>query len=297
MTATTQQPGTALAINAPIAAPPIMSNAEIDQTFRVAKALAMSGLFKDARQAEQAFAKILVGRDLGLSPTQAMMGIHIIDGKPELSANLQAAFVKRTPGYDYRVTELTDQACEIAYYRDGEEIGRSRFTIEDAEKAGLGGRGPWKAYPRNMLFARAMSNGVAFFCPEVTGGLRVYSDGEISGDETPPAIDQPVDVKASADTGEPEPADAEVVPDDDGERAAALEAVQVAFNSYIDSDLPIDRLDLKLTELGADADDIPAAFDTLPIGHLVALDEWMRDEIAAADNARGEQEPDPQMAL
>lgn len=291
MTATTQQPGTALAINAPIAAPPIMSNAEIDQTFRVAKALAMSGLFKDARQAEQAFAKILVGRDLGLSPTQAMMGIHIIDGKPELSANLQAAFVKRTPGYDYRVTELTDQACEIAYYRDGEEIGRSRFTIEDAKKAGLGGRGPWKAYPRNMLFARAMSNGVAFFCPEVTGGLRVYSDGEISGDETPPAIDN------AANEPEPEPTDADVISDDDQERERALQAAHDAFGAYVDARLDPDRLDLKLTELGADADDIPDAFDTLPADALAAVDQWMRDEIAAADNARGEQEPDPQMAL
>jgi hypothetical protein len=31
-----------------------------------------------------------------------------------------------------------------------------------------------------MLFARAMSNGVAFNCPEVTGGIRVYHEGEIS---------------------------------------------------------------------------------------------------------------------
>ena len=33
--------------------------------------------------------------------------------------------------------------------------------MKDAELAGLANRGPWKTYPRNMLFARAMSNGVA----------------------------------------------------------------------------------------------------------------------------------------
>lgn len=159
--------------------PTPVSTEELGTLMQVAGALAKSGLFKDTRQAEQAVAKVLVGRDLGLSPTEAMMGIHIVEGKPELSASLQASFVKRTPGYDYRVLEHTDQACEIAFYRDGEEIGRSRFTIEDARRAGLAGRNVWKSYPRNMLFARTMSNGVAFHCPEVTGGIRVYHEGEI----------------------------------------------------------------------------------------------------------------------
>ena len=33
----------------------------------------------------------------------------------------------------------------------------------------------WVKYPRNMLFARAMSNGVRWFAPEATGGLPVYT--------------------------------------------------------------------------------------------------------------------------
>lgn len=188
--------------------PTPLSTEEFTQTYRVATALAASGMFKDARQAEQAFAKILIGRDLGLSPTQAMMGIHIIEGKPELSANLQAAFVKRAPEYDYRVVQLTDVLCELVFVRatgDGEtELGRSSFTIEDAKHAGLAGRGPWKSYPRNMLFARAMSNGVAWYCPDVTGGLRVYAEGEVGGHERPPQLDDE----------SPSPPPAPVVPPD-----------------------------------------------------------------------------------
>ena len=266
----------ALAIREPIAAPGIMSNAEIDQTFRVAKALAISGLFKDARQAEQAFAKILVGRDLGLSPTQAMMGIHIIEGKPELSANLQAAFVKRTEGYYYRVLEHTDDVCEIAFLRDGDELGRSRFSMADAQKAGLGGRGPWKSYPRNMLFARAMSNGVAFHCPEVTGGLRVYSEGEIGGDERPPEIPAAAPVAEA----EEEPADAVVV--DTGAREKAVDAAFVAFGLYIDARLSPDRLELKLTELGADGDDMEESIASLNADQADALESWLRSELAGA---------------
>ena len=174
-----------------------ITDAELDTLFRLAKALAMSGLFKDAKDASQALAKILVARDLGLSPTEGLMGIHIVEGKPELSANLQASFVKRAPGYDYRIVEHTDEVCEISYTHEGKEIGRSRFSMDDARRAGLANRGPWKSYPRNMLFARAMSNGVAFHCPGVTGGMRVYHEGEI--DSTAVEIPAVPQIAASAE--------------------------------------------------------------------------------------------------
>lgn len=166
------------------------SGQELDTAVRIAQNLAASGMFKDARQAEQAFAKILLGRDLGLSPTQAMTSIHVVEGKPELSANLQAQLVKSYRGpdgerYDYLVREHTDQVCEIEFRRrepgrDWEPLGVERFTIEDAQRAGLANRGPWKTYPRNMLWARCISNGVNFHCPEVARGLRVFHEGEIS---------------------------------------------------------------------------------------------------------------------
>src|ERR1044071_303709 len=63
---------------------PLMTDDEIRRSWRLASSLAASGMFKDAKQGEQAFAKILIGRDLGLTPTQAMTGIHIVEGKPEV---------------------------------------------------------------------------------------------------------------------------------------------------------------------------------------------------------------------
>ena len=177
------------------------SDGEINRTYRLAKALAMSGMFKDTARAEQAFAKILIGRDLGLSATEAMTSIHVVEGKPELSANLQAAFVReyRSPEgarYDFLVREIAPERCAIAFRRihaDGqtEELGDSVFTLEDAKAAGLAGRPTWKSYARNMMFARALSNGVAWFCPEVTFGHRTYTDGEITGEpQDPGAADE-----------------------------------------------------------------------------------------------------------
>ena len=71
-------------------------------TWRTADALAKSGYFKDAKQATQAFAKILAGRDLGLSAFEAMSALHVIEGKIEASADLQASRVKASAKYDYR---------------------------------------------------------------------------------------------------------------------------------------------------------------------------------------------------
>jgi len=65
---------------------------------------------------------------------------------------------------------------------DGERRGVSRFTLDDARKAQLikeSAKAAWNTSPRNMLLARAMSNGVKWFVPEVMGGLPVYTPGEI----------------------------------------------------------------------------------------------------------------------
>lgn len=247
-------------------APALISDAEIDRTYRVAKALAMSNFFKDAKQAEQAFAKILLGRDLGLSPTQAMIGIHIVEGKPEMSANLQAQRVREYRGaegqrYDYKVVEHTDKVCKLAFRRkeadgDWEDLGVETFTIEDAARAGLAGKQVWKAYTRNMLFARCLSNGVAFHCPEVMGGHRVYHEGEI--ETTAPAAAGAVGAQpatevapvAESAAAEAEPVDADVLLSDD-ERVELVQAC--AARGFED-------MTMLLTSVGAEStDDLTAA--------------------------------------
>jgi len=173
---------------------PVLDQEELSRTWRTADALAKSGYFKDAKQATQAFAKILAGRDLGLGAFEAMSALHVIEGKIEASADLQASRVKASDKYDYQVAVITNEQCSIFFFQDGEKIGTSSFTMEDAQTAGLVRKGsPWEKFPRNMLFARAMSNGVAFFCPDVMGGLRIYSEGELP---------RPQDVTAGEGTAE-----------------------------------------------------------------------------------------------
>lgn len=160
-----------------------------DDAERAARAMAASGFFADSRQASQAVVKILAGQELGFGPFASMTGVHIIQNKPVLAANLMAAAVKRTGKYNYRVLRLDDTGCEIAFLEGGQEVGRSVFDAEDAKKAGLLSRDNWQKYPRNMYFARALSNGQKWYAPDVFGGATVY---------TPDELGAPVDEEGNA---------------------------------------------------------------------------------------------------
>lgn len=154
-----------------------------DDAERAARAMAGSGFFQDAKQANQAIVKILAGQELGFGPFASMTGVAIIQGKPAVGANLQAAAVKRTGKYNYRVIEMTATACELEFYEGGKPVGKSRFTMEDAAAANLSTKDNWKKFPRNMLFARAISNGVKWYSPDIFNGATVYTPDELGASE------------------------------------------------------------------------------------------------------------------
>lgn len=149
--------------------------------------LAESGFFQDARQTAQAAVKVMAGEELGLGPIASMTQIHIVQGRVTLSAHLLAALVRRSGRYGFRVRQMDPEACVIDFTENGDPIGTSSFTRGDAEAAGLWAKpGPWRQHPRNMLYARAMSNGVKWYCPDITTGA-VYTLDEIeSGDADEP---------------------------------------------------------------------------------------------------------------
>lgn len=157
---------------------------ELDTIQRTGKLLAASGYFDGKGESVQAIAmmatKILAGREIGIGPFAAVNGIHIISGKPSIGANLLASAVKGSGRYDYRVREMTDKVCRIEFFqRNGdkwESLGTSEFTAEEARKAGTKNM---DKFPKNMLFARAMSNGVRFYVPDVFNGNAVYVPEEL----------------------------------------------------------------------------------------------------------------------
>lgn len=150
--------------------------------------LARSGYFQDARDEAQAIVKVLAGQEMGIGAISAMTGIYIVKGRITLSANLMAAQIKRSGKYDYRITRMDDTGCVITFYQAGQPIGESAFDEADAKAAGLLNGDNWKKFPRNMYFARAMSNGAKWYTPDVFSGA-VYTRDELDGatEALPPA--------------------------------------------------------------------------------------------------------------
>lgn len=147
----------------------------VNDIMTMAKTFAESGMFTDTKQVAQAFVKIQAGQEIGIPPFAAMSGIHIIQGKPAIGAGLMASTVKGSGKYDYKVVKMDDKVCSVNFYQGKENIGNSTFTIEDAKKAQTKNI---DKFPKNMLFARAMSNGVKWFCPDVFSGP-VYTPEEM----------------------------------------------------------------------------------------------------------------------
>lgn len=165
------------------------------------KAFHESGMFVDIKSAAQAVVKIQAGAEIGIPPFAAMSGIHIIQGKPTIGAGLIASTVKGSGKYDYRVIQQDEKICSIDFYQGKEKLGNSTFTIEDAKKAQTKNL---DKFPKNMLFARAISNGVKWFCPDVFSGP-VYVPEEmpevtedVKHEEVKPAL-KPISSKAFAE--------------------------------------------------------------------------------------------------
>ena len=183
------------------------------ETMELGKVLAQSGFFEDSKQAAQAVVKVLAGQEIGIGPIASMTGVHIIKGKPAIGAGLIASAIKRSGRYNYRVRQNESAICAIEFFeRMGdkwESVGTSTFTLEDAKRAGTQNL---DRFPRNMLFARCISNGAKWFTPDVFGGpvytpeelgAPVNGDGEIT--EGTVRIVEPEKLQAAPTTADPEP--------------------------------------------------------------------------------------------
>jgi hypothetical protein len=221
----------------------------------IGEVFAKSGYFKDATDMAKAVTKVLAGQELGLGPMTSMTGIHVVQGKPTLSASLVGALIKRSGRYDYRVKTLTDTECLLWFYERGEKVGESRFTLEDAKAAGLLGNQTWQKFVRNMLHSRALTNGARWYCPDVFGGA-VYTPDEMGA-----VVDGETGEVVSVPEPEPAPEPTVVVPlateDQVAEIGTLVDTLIVAgvftdvkFRKAIKTDYGTDDI-LKLTEAQA----------------------------------------------
>lgn len=160
-----------------------LQTSELNHLERLSEHFANSGLYGIGKQAaSQCLIKMLAGKAWGIDPFNAVAQIHIIQGKPTLSAHLMAAIIKKSKKYNYKVVTHNKEVCLIHFFENNEFVGESEFSIKDAEQAKLtGDKKLYGLYPKNMLWSRAMSNGAKWYCAELFGGS-VYDTEEIGQD-------------------------------------------------------------------------------------------------------------------
>lgn len=165
--------------------------------------IAVRSQYFNVKSIEEAAVKILLGKELGLSTYQAMMGVSVIQGRPSLSAGLVSSLVKQSGRYDYRVNEWTATSCKISFYQGGQLLGASVYTLEDAKRAQLvKPQSNWDKYPKSMLFARAITQGARAYTPDIFLGP-IYTEDEIK--DGVEVIDVAVEPPTESAIAEPAP--------------------------------------------------------------------------------------------
>jgi hypothetical protein len=170
-------------------APPARDTfAILADAIRLAEVVADTELVPSAlrRRPDAVVAVVLKGHELGLSPMHALSAVHLISGRPALSAEAMRALVLAR-GHTLLV-EASDTEATVRCRRrewQAEQWSSHTFTLEDAQRAGLAGKGTWASYPRALLTARATSEACRAIFPDVIAGLS-YTPEEIGSIEVAP---------------------------------------------------------------------------------------------------------------
>jgi hypothetical protein len=144
---------------------------------------------RSIKNPEQALAILMAGRDFGLSAMQSFRAIHIIEGKPTLSADFMVGLALGSGHCEYFrcVSEDDKHAC-YETKRHGSEPVRRTFTIEDAKAAGLLSKDVWRKYTRAMLRARCKADLARDTYPDALAGC--YDPDELDQVSAPQPAQQ-----------------------------------------------------------------------------------------------------------
>jgi hypothetical protein len=134
--------------------------------------------FFGIKKPTEAMALMLIAQAEGKHPATVFSQYHVIQGRPALKADAMLARFQQAGG-SVQWTERTDKACAATFAHPQGGKCDIRWTLDDAKRAGLlNGKSNWNQYPRQMLSARVVSEGVRAVFPGVLGGF--YTPEEVS---------------------------------------------------------------------------------------------------------------------
>ncbi len=142
----------------------------------MAVAVAKSGLF-GMKTPEQALALMLVAQSENMHPATITQDYDIIQGKAcRKTHSVMSRFQQM--GGSVQWHELTDQIADATFSHPKGGSLRITWTFEQAQRAHLTGKDNWKNYPRAMLRARCIAEGVRAVYPAAIGGMMVVEEAQ-----------------------------------------------------------------------------------------------------------------------
>jgi hypothetical protein len=125
---------------------------------------------------------ILFGREIDVAPMHALQNIHIIEGRPSVSAEQMRAMVLAA-GHEIAFGETSGAMCEIKGRRKGSQTWTVvQWTAAMADAAQLLGKKNWIRYRGDMLIARASAKLCRMIFADVVRGMRTTEELEDDAD-------------------------------------------------------------------------------------------------------------------
>ena len=160
---------------------------DIQQMAEVAATSKMFG-FKNP---QEAMAIMLLCQAENLHPAVAMRDYHVIQGRPALKADAMLARFQQAGG-SVQWKEYTDEVVTgIFSHPQGGNL-EVTWTLQKAKAIGIANKDNWRNYPRAMLRARVVSEGIRSVYPGCVVG--VYTPEEVQDFSPAPKQSEPVDM-------------------------------------------------------------------------------------------------------
>ncbi len=155
-----------------------------------------------AKDESQAMALMMLAQAEGLHPMSAIQDFDIVQGRPARKTHSILARFQAAGGSVVWEAITPIRAAGTFTHKQGGSL-LVEWTIEDAKKAKLTGKDNWTNYPKAMLRARCIAEGVRAVFPGAIGGMMSVEEAQdIAPDrgmvDITPEAQQPKQVAAPA---------------------------------------------------------------------------------------------------
>lgn len=207
---------------------PALRGAELAEMMEYGEVVARSQFFGDMATTAKAVIKLSIGRELGLSRTASLTGVHIFQTSEGtrviIAGQLLLAKVNAHPDYRLEIVRSDRQACYLMPWKKGGLFGKGedfqriapacfapgceggkikgarcaecagsghvpvKFTIDDAKTLGLLEKKNWKGDPESMCLWRCVAKAQRRYFPDLLAIGQAYLDDEFDEFQIPAAV-------------------------------------------------------------------------------------------------------------